>query len=180
MTRTIPERVRWAVATLDVDPADRILELGSGPGAAISLVCERLDGGTITAIDRSPVQVARALERNREHVAAGKASVRIEELERLSVGGDRFDKIFAIDVNHFWVHPAHRELDTLRCLLKPGGRLYLFYGGTTGATKTRPLAERLAAALSERGFDATSVLRTDQPTPVLCVLGRNPDAAPIV
>ena len=85
MTRTIPERVRWAVATLDVDPADRILELGSGPGAAISLVCERLDGGTITAIDRSPVQVARALERNREHVAAGKASVRIEELERLSV-----------------------------------------------------------------------------------------------
>lgn len=113
MTRTIPERVRWAVATLDVDPADRILELGSGPGAAISLVCERLDGGTITAIDRSPVQVARALERNREHVAAGKASVRIEELERLSVGDDRFDKIFAIDVNHFWVHPAHQELDAL-------------------------------------------------------------------
>jgi len=71
VTRTIPERVRWAVATLDVDPADRILELGSGPGAAISLVCERLDGGTEAALGEDHrVDAARQLaqlgERHRQ------------------------------------------------------------------------------------------------------------------
>src|ERR687896_786143 len=63
------ERFVWAVDTLEVRPADRLLEVGCGHGVAVSLVCERLMTGTITAIDRSPKMIEMAARRNREHVA---------------------------------------------------------------------------------------------------------------
>jgi Methyltransferase domain len=70
------ERFVWAVDTLEVRPADRLLEVGCGHGVAVSLVCERLTTGTITAIDRSPKMIEMATRRNREHVDAGRAHLR--------------------------------------------------------------------------------------------------------
>src|SRR5438067_8349809 len=67
------ERFVWAVDTLEVRPADRLLEVGCGHGVAVSLVCERLTTGTITAIHRSPKMIEMARRRNREHVDAGRA-----------------------------------------------------------------------------------------------------------
>src|SRR3982750_1859500 len=70
------ERFVWAVDTLEVRPADGLLEVGCGHGVAISLVCERLTMGTITAIDRSPKMIEMATRRNREHVDAGRGCPR--------------------------------------------------------------------------------------------------------
>src|SRR5215210_1905105 len=62
------ERFVWAVDILALDPADRVLEVGCGHGVAVSLVCERLTSGRITAIDRSKKMIEMAARRNREHV----------------------------------------------------------------------------------------------------------------
>lgn len=69
------ERLVWAVDTLDVSPTDRILEIGCGHGVAVSLVCKKLDGGTILAIDRSARMVEMARRRNARYAAAGVAVV---------------------------------------------------------------------------------------------------------
>ena len=155
MSSTIPERVLWAVETLAVEPGDRLLEVGCGPGVAISLIAERLDGGTITAIDRSSVAVERARWRNTGHVESGRATIRKAALEELEPGGERYDKIFAVNVNVFWVGDARAELDLIKSLLAPDGSLFLFYGGAPAEARTTPIADIVLGALTRHGFSAT-------------------------
>jgi ubiquinone/menaquinone biosynthesis C-methylase UbiE len=119
-------RLRAIVEQLDVRPGDRVLEIGCGHGVAASLVCERLDGGHLTAIDRSPKMIEAAGRRNAAHVAAGKAEFLVGELERLDLGERRFDRVFAVRVGLF-----HREPERARRLvepwLAPGGRVDAFF-----------------------------------------------------
>jgi trans-aconitate methyltransferase len=139
------------VQTLAVQPDDRLLELGCGPGVAVALVCDRLLNGTITAIDRSAKMIARAEQRNAEHVTTGKATFHRSSLESLPAEGEPFDKIFAVNVNHFWVRDPTRELAVLSHRLTPGGALYLFYEPPT-PEKATELAHTLANVLKANGF----------------------------
>jgi ubiquinone/menaquinone biosynthesis C-methylase UbiE len=95
------KRFVWAVDTLEVRPADRLLEVGCGHGVAISLVCERLTTGTITAIDRSPKMIEMATRRNREHVDAGTAvleAIALGDADRLREGGFSVDRVLVEDL----------------------------------------------------------------------------------
>src|SRR5829696_7948415 len=120
------ERFVWAVDTLEVRPADRLLEVGCGHGVAVSLVCERLTTGTITAIDRSPKMIEMATRRNREHVDAGRAVLEATELEDANLGDRRFDKVFAFNVAPFWQQPE-AALGAVREHLARDGAVYLFW-----------------------------------------------------
>ena len=119
------ERLRAVVERLDIRPDDRVLEIGCGHGVAATLVCERLDGGRLTAIDRSPKMVEAARRRNVACVEAGKVEFLVATLEDLELGDRRFDKIFAARVGLF-----HREPERARRLverwLAPGGAVFAF------------------------------------------------------
>ena len=124
------ERQRAIVERLDVRPDDRVLEIGCGHGVAATFVCERLEGGRLTAVDRSPKMIEAAARRNAEHVAAGKAEFLVADLEDLGLGDRRFDKIFAVRVGLF-----HRDPDRARALvepwLAPGGEVFTFFDPPT-------------------------------------------------
>lgn len=115
-------RLEAVVARLELDPADRVLEIGCGHGVAATLVCDLLAGGTYTAIDRSAKMVAAATRRNAGHVRSGTAEFLVGALEDADLGERRFDRIFAVRVGLF-----HREPERARGLaerwLAPGGRL---------------------------------------------------------
>jgi SAM-dependent methyltransferase len=170
---TASPRQAWAVDLLDVRPTDRVLEVGCGHGVAASLVCERLDGGRLTAIDRSAKMIAMAERRNEEHVAAGRAVFERVALERARFGEERFDKVFGVHVAPLWRSGA--ALDVVREYLAPGGALYVFNQapGWTRAADARGFGQEVAAALGGFGFAAEEPLAAQLDTgPVMCVVAR--------
>jgi cyclopropane fatty-acyl-phospholipid synthase-like methyltransferase len=165
----VPERVRWAVEMLDVQPGDRVLEIGCGPGVAAALICERLVDGRMLAIDRSPLQIERSRRRNDACIASGRFSLEAVELAELDTGEARFDKVFAINVNVFWTGPATGELAAVRRALAPDGRLFLFYA-LPGPEQARRAVEDVSGLLQAEGFVEPEVL-APTPTMVCCVSG---------
>ncbi len=154
------ERLVWAVDLLAVEPTDQVLEIGCGPGVAVSLVCEKLDGGSITAIDRSAKMIETARKRNADHVASGVASFQTASLDQADLGDARFDKIFAINVGLFWRQRPVRELKILRGHLATKGRLFLFHEPPLGSTAP-PIAGPLPAVLESGGFTVTEIITQD-------------------
>src|SRR5215218_690580 len=120
------ERFVWAVDTLALDPADGVLEVGCGHGVAVSLVCERLTSGRITAIDRSERMIEMAARRNREHIAGGRAVLKTAALENPDLGDERFDKVFAFNVAPFWLQPQE-ALAIVGGHLAADGAVYIFW-----------------------------------------------------
>jgi ubiquinone/menaquinone biosynthesis C-methylase UbiE len=109
-----------------------VLEIGCGHGVAATMVCERLDGGRLTAIDRSTKMIEAAVQRNAAYVDAGKAEFLVASLEDVDLGDRRFDVIFAVRVELFDREPkrAHALVEPW---LAPGGRVQAFFDPPRGA-----------------------------------------------
>lgn len=165
--RTIPRRIRWAIETLAVQGADRLLEIGGGPGVAASIVCKRLETGHMVLIDRSATAIERTRRNNDDHVASGRLTLETVDLRHFEARGRRFDKAFAVNVNVFWATPATQELARVRDALAPGGRLYLFYE-TPSPDRTGEVAARVAEALLANGFTEPEII-TGGPNLICCV-----------
>jgi cyclopropane fatty-acyl-phospholipid synthase-like methyltransferase len=155
----VPQRLLWVCEALAVEPADRLLEVGCGRGAAVAMICEQLTDGRISAIDRSAVAIAAAEQANAEHIRAGRAAFHQTELAAVALDGQRFDKIFAVNVNLFWVRVARRELAIIDRLLERGGALHLFYGyGRPDTGRSGEVVDKLTANLSDGGFAIDDVV----------------------
>lgn len=149
-------RHQWAVDLLAPGPDDRLLEIGCGPGVATALVCDRLRGGRLLAVDRSATAVRRAAERNAGHVAAGRLEVRVAAVDELDLPPASLDAAFSVNVNLFWTRTPTRELDLLAAALRPGGRLHVCFG-PDGPQAPARILEPIAAALAGHGFVEVAV-----------------------
>lgn len=175
MGQKIPERLHWAVEQLKIAGDERLLEIGCGRGVAVSLVCPLLTSGTITAIDRSPVAIDAARQGNKEHIAARKASFRLAALEDLEEPARSFDKIFAVNVNLFWLDAA-KGLDAVRKLLATDGTLFLFY--EPPSLEARKKTEtKLLATLTATRFDVLETIEADATRSCLFGVVARPAAA---
>ncbi|MEQ4303946.1 class I SAM-dependent methyltransferase [Plantactinospora sp. B6F1] len=150
-------RQRWAVRTMAVAPHDQLLEIGCGRGVAVSLVASRLESGRIVAIDRAATMARVATERNARHIRAGTAEIRYAEFASVDLPTRYFTKIFAVNVNLFWLGAAAQQIDRMRSLLAPGGKLYVFGERPGSAHPTAHLGstERLLRA---HGFATTRAM----------------------
>ena len=125
------ERLRSVVDQMDIRPDERVLEIGCGHGVAATLICERLEEGHLTAIDRSAKMIQAATRRNAAYIEAGKAEFLIATLEDLDLGDRRFDKIFAVRVGLFH-RESKRASGIVERWLAPGGEVFVFYDLPSG------------------------------------------------
>lgn len=167
----IPARIRWAVDLVDVRPDDKVLEIGCGPGAAAELICSRLEPGQgrLFAIDRSESGVDRTKRRNADAIKDKRLTVRQIDLATLRVPVKRLTKVFAFNVNLFWVRECVDEVALLHDRLRPGGVVGLFYDAGR-AEQVPEIIARAAASLEQGGF-RVSALKSQHP-PVVGIIGR--------
>src|SRR5919197_4447250 len=166
-------RNRWAVRLLDVQPTDRVIELGFGPGVAIAALATRATRGLVVGVDHSQVMVRQARRRNRAAVRAGRVRLIHAPVERLSTGDGPFDAALAVNTVGMWADPTARLRELAR-LLRPGGRIAVVSQprrpGATAATSAAA-ANELAGLLTEAGFEHPRTEKPDPDPPAACVLG---------
>ncbi|HEY1919254.1 MAG TPA: class I SAM-dependent methyltransferase [Streptosporangiaceae bacterium] len=170
------QRNRWAVALLDVQRADRVLEIGFGPGVAIAELA-RAGAGHVYGIDHSDVMLRQASRRNAAAIRAGRVTLIKAPADQLPPALDGpFDAILAVNSLGFWPAPAER-LAGLRRLLAPGGRIAIASQprcpGATAAT-SRSAADNIGKLLRDAGFTHLSTQTLPLSPPVACVLAANP------
>src|SRR6476659_5953371 len=169
VVQTIPDRMRWAVEFMEVQPADHVLEIGCGPGAGAELICSRLETGRLFAIDRSESGVDRTKRRNAKYVDAGRLTVRKIDLATLRVPVKRLHKVFAFNVNLFWVRECADEVALLHERVLPGGAVFLFYEANR-AELVPTIVQKTSAALAGSGF-RVSVVEQKAPA-VVGIIGK--------
>ena len=167
--QTIPARLRWAVEVMDVQPDDQVLEIGCGPGAGAELICAKLETGKLFAIDRSESGVDRTKRRNAKYVESGRLTVRQIDLATLRVPVKRLTKVFAFNVNLFWVRGCADEVALLHERVVPGGSVFLFFDANRPELVPN-IVRKASAALTAGGF-RVSVVEQKAPA-VVGLIGR--------
>jgi ubiquinone/menaquinone biosynthesis C-methylase UbiE len=166
-------RNRWAVQLLDIQPTDRVIELGCGPGVAIAALAGQAVRGLVVGVDHSQVVINQARRRNRAAVKAGRVRLIQTSVENLSITDGPFDAALAVNTVGMWPDPPAR-LRELAGLLRPGGRIAVVSQprcpGATAATSTAAATE-LADLLTQAGFEHLRTEVLDLDPPVACVLG---------
>lgn len=179
MARRSSNRARnlWTVDLLSLEPAHRVLELGSGPGVALAWVVERVTKGEVTALEHSTTMLSQAARRSPSAVASGRLRLLEGRAEELPVELGLFDRIYSVNVVQFWNSPS----DVYRLLLErlvPGGVLATTYMPRHEGAKAEDAiakAVEIGAWMELAGFDGVRVEQLDlRPIPAVCVLGERP------
>lgn len=159
MTRAA-DRFDWTLDQLGARPGEHILEIGCGSGEALARLCARKPSVKLTGLDRSTT----ALQRARRKLVAVESGSQVDLIEGALPGPARIsglDRIFAINVNQFWVKPDG-IFEDVRARLRPRGRLILVYE-TPGAARTASICETLALAAHRPGYRMIELVRGPDP-----------------
>src|SRR5262245_60825293 len=164
-------RNRWTVDLLDPTAGERVLEIGCGPGVALTS-CLARTGVTAVGVDHSGLMIRQAGKTNRNAVHAGRLTLHEGTIDTLPDATRSFDKAFAINVVQFVDPPAF--IASVKRVLEPGATFAITYQ-PRHAHATRgdalEMAERLGEMLTAEGFAPVRTEELDlKPVPAICVL----------
>jgi ubiquinone/menaquinone biosynthesis C-methylase UbiE len=125
---------RASLEALELSPADRLLDVGCGTGAASRAAAEM--GAAVVGVDLSPemVKEAMTLAGTRENLA-----FEIADVEHLPFPDARFTAVLCSNAFHHYPNPS-RAVQEMTRVLKPGGRLAI--GDATSDLRAARLADR--------------------------------------
>jgi len=168
------QRNAWTVGLLDLQPDDRFLEIGFGPGLSLELTARTITAGRIVGIDHSDTMRHAALRRNADAVRIGRMDLLTGGLERLTAFDGAFTKVMSANVVQFWEDGA-AAFRGIAATMAPGGTCATTYmprhRGAT-AQDAEAMAERVSAWMAGAGFGEIVVHRLPLvPMPAICVTG---------
>lgn len=175
MSMTTGERNDWTLAKLDIQPADRVLEVGFGPGVGIEKAVFLVPEGEVVGIDPSETMLKQAEQRNRQAMIEGKVRLLTGKIEEWPGFDVPFDKIFSVNSAPFW---ADRPLvfKKLNLWLRSGGRIATTYQQIgKNAENPSAFADILTSELEQAGFvEIHREFRQFKGGMAVCVIARKP------
>jgi SAM-dependent methyltransferase len=143
---------------LDVQPNQRVLEVGYGPGGLIRLLAERTPAGRIVGVDLSPDMQAAAARRNRRAIEEQRVELHAASAADTGLPTGSFDWVVSVHNVALWpeLEPGLDEIS--RVTAKQGRVVLVWHGGQAQTRLARRLRlpldklNRLRAALAAR-FD---------------------------
>ncbi|MCY7367722.1 MAG: class I SAM-dependent methyltransferase [Chamaesiphon sp.] len=158
-----------AVKGLDIQQADRVLDVGFGGGATIKEMLKLIDMGKIYGVDFSQPMVETAKQKFRRSIKSGKVSIEFANVNQLPFDDNIFDKICTVNTIYFWEAPLV-GLREIRRVMKSNGRLVI---GIRSADKMKDLPftqhnfklydpEAVRDLLIGAGFNRVSINHHDQ------------------
>jgi len=165
-------RGEWVVSLLELQPTDRVLEIGFGPGVDVRRARLFVTSGLVAGVDPSHEMLRQARVRNGG--AGARVDLRRGTADALPFAEGVFDKVFASNSVQFWPD-LDAGLVELRRVLRPGGRAVIaIQPRSKGATAdtTVEWGRRITQAMIANGFsDVHTKFHAMRPVPAVAVIG---------
>lgn len=123
-----PKSNRILVEVAGLEPEDRTLDIGCGPGVAVRGAAAVVTDGRAVGVDRSPSMIDIAQKRA---AALPNVEFAVGEAEDLPFPDDAFTVAWTAHAFHHWADPEAGLIEARR-VLAPGGRLLIVESKTTG------------------------------------------------
>lgn len=118
-------RVLWTIDQLPLQPGDRVLEVGCGPGVSLAAILRRVGPtGYVVGVDHSAIMINQARRRNAAAVRSSRLNLVHGDIQSIDPPARDLDGILLINTLHH-AHDPESLLTLLRSMLRPGGWLAL-------------------------------------------------------
>ncbi len=136
-----------AIASLDLDPDDEVLDVGCGTGFATAGLLEHVP--TVHGLDQSAHQLTKAVEK---FDTEGPVRFYRGDAERLPFRDDSFDVVWSSGSIEYWPNPV-ATLRELRRVARPGGQVLVVGPAAPKRTPFRQLADAIMLFYDEDDAD---------------------------
>ncbi len=144
------------LSALDVEPGQRILEVGCGTGGTLIWLAQR-ETLHVFAVDVLPEMVKMAHRRVRRTGAPARVGLVLASGTALPFGAGFFDRVYTESVLGFQAAPAAEAmLAEIFRVLRPGGRYVANEAIWKATTSSRQVADVHAACLTDFGLSQAS------------------------
>jgi cyclopropane fatty-acyl-phospholipid synthase-like methyltransferase len=136
MIRNNQKNYETMLKNLDLQPHDKVFEIGYGPGAGIKMVAESCPTCTVDGIDFSALMYKTASKYNKEYIDNRRVSLSHGDFLQVPLSQNKYDKVFCLNVIYFW-----NELSTpfkrVFSLLDDRGSFHIYMAGKSFLTKRK-------------------------------------------
>jgi ubiquinone/menaquinone biosynthesis C-methylase UbiE len=128
------------IAKLSPGEGDHILEIGYGPGLGIYQIASSFPGCRISGVDFSELMYHKASKRNKKFIDKGTVHLKHGDILTIEPAGEKFDKIFCVNVIYFW-NDLNLAFGRIFNMLGQKGEFLIYMDHRDGIEKAKFLAD---------------------------------------